>query len=331
MAMTSFFDKADSGASVVLLVFIFGGLPAMFLTVQLLIATHEQKLNTWVYVIFAFVLPPTAMVQMANLLLYSDSVYKHGITFASLFDSSVTELGVNAGGLMVAIFVSGIVYLYLGYYLNKVVKHRYGKREECCYCIKNNHIIPIESMEEEDPAISVLLNELSNLQDSIEPVDPDVASRDGVFIHKICKSFPPSKKGESPIVAVDNFSAALQLFECSFIPSYEGQITALLGHNGAGKSTLLSVLTGLYNTTSGDATIYGHSLNNELSLIRKDLGVCFQQNLLISVLTVRQDDLVDNQCREHLTLFARLRKVPEDQIPAMVEEALVDVGNNACF
>lgn len=70
------------------------------------------------------------------------------------------------------------------------------------------------------------------------------------------------------------------------IHSYEGQITALLGHNGAGKSTLINVLTGLYNTTSGDAEIYGRSLNNDLGIIRQDLGVCFQQNLLISVLTV---------------------------------------------
>lgn len=78
---------------------------------------------------------------------------------------------------------------------------------------------------------------------------------------------------------------------------------------------MISVLTGLYNTTLGDATIYQHSLNNELSLIRKDLGVCTQQNLMISVLT----------CREHLTLFARLRKVKEEEIPQMVEEALKDI------
>lgn len=68
--------------------------------------------------------------------------------------------------------------------------------------------------------------------------------------------------------------------------SYEGQITALLGHNGAGKSTLLSVLTGLYEATGGDAEIYGKSLCNELKDVRKNLGVCLQENLLIPVLTV---------------------------------------------
>ena len=143
--MTSFFDKSETGAAVVLLVFIFGGLPAMFLT----------KLNTWVYVLFSFVLPPTAMVQLANLILYADSVYKQGVTFAGLFDPSITALNVNTGILIVSLIIAGFVYLYLGFYLNKVVKHRYGKREECCYCIKNNRIIPVETAEEEDPAVSV--------------------------------------------------------------------------------------------------------------------------------------------------------------------------------
>ena len=38
--------------------------------------------------------------------------------------------------------------------------------------------------------------------------------------------------------------------------------------------------------TEGDAMIYGHSLRYELPAIRRDLGVCPQQNLLIPVLTV---------------------------------------------
>ena len=71
------------------------------------------------------------------------------------------------------------------------------------------------------------------------------------------------------------------------ITSYEGHITVLLGHNGAGKSTLINGLTGLYGMTDGDAMIYGHSLRYELSAIRRNLGVCPQQNLLIPVLTVR--------------------------------------------
>lgn len=34
MALTSFFDKSETGAGVIMLILIFGGLPAMFLTVR---------------------------------------------------------------------------------------------------------------------------------------------------------------------------------------------------------------------------------------------------------------------------------------------------------
>ena len=50
---------------------------------------------------------------------------------------------------------------------------------------------------------------------------------------------------------------------------YEGQITCLLGHNGAGKSTTISLLTGMMAPTAGDAIVYGHSLVQELQLVRR--------------------------------------------------------------
>ena len=47
------------------------------------------------------------------------------------------------------------------------------------------------------------------------------------------------------------------------------------------------MLTGFYDATDGDAEIYGKSLRYQLKEVRKDLGVCLQENLLIPVLTVR--------------------------------------------
>ena len=45
---------------------------------------------------------------------------------------------------------------------------------------------------------------------------------------------------------------------------YTGQIFALLGHNGAGKTTTISMLTGLINSTSGFAEIFGTDLFEEM-------------------------------------------------------------------
>lgn len=208
MALTSLFDKSETGSSVILLIMIFGGLPAMFLTVSHHSFIHEQKLNTWLYVLFSFVLPPMSMVEVSTLLLYSDSVYYSGYTLSNLFDPSATSLNVNLGIILISLILSAVGYVFFGFYLNKIVKHRYGKREECCYCIKNNKIIPIDS-NEEDPAVLVRFGFGYNIQESIEPVSEEIASRDGIHIHHITKSFPPSKKNDPPIVAVKDFSASL--------------------------------------------------------------------------------------------------------------------------
>ena len=61
---------------------------------------------------------------------------------------------------------------------------------------------------------------------------------------------------------------------------YEGQITAFLGHNGAGKTTTMSVLTGLYEPTSGTAFINGLNIQEDLDEIRESLGFCPQHNVL---------------------------------------------------
>lgn len=42
----------------------------------------------------------------------------------------------------------------------------------------------------------------------------------------------------------------------------------------------------MYAPTEGDALVYGKSLVNQLDDVRKNLGVCFQQNLMMKVLTV---------------------------------------------
>ena len=63
----------------------------------------------------------------------------------------------------------------------------------------------------------------------------------------------------SPTVAVKGLNLSI----------YHGQITALLGHNGAGKSTTINMLTGLYEPSSGDASIYGMSLKSDMYSIRQ--------------------------------------------------------------
>ena len=81
------------------------------------------------------------------------------------------------------------------------------------------------------------------------------------------------------------------------IEMLSGQVTCLLGHNGAGKTTLLSILVGLYEATSGTATINGHDITEEQAEAREGLGLCPQFDVLFDSLTVE----------EHLRFYATLK------------------------
>jgi hypothetical protein len=65
---------------------------------------------------------------------------------------------------------------------------------------------------------------------------------------------------------------------------YEGQIFALLGHNGAGKTTTISMLSGMLEPTSGDATILGNSMRTDMHVVRHMLGVCPQHDVVSHML-----------------------------------------------
>lgn len=94
---------------------------------------------TWVYMILSFLLPPTTVAELGALLVYADSVQMDGLHFSNLFDSAATACNVNTGALLITLLISGFGWIFFGYYLNKVVKHRYGRREKCCYCVSEDY------------------------------------------------------------------------------------------------------------------------------------------------------------------------------------------------
>ena len=69
---------------------------------------------------------------------------------------------------------------------------------------------------------------------------------------------------------------------------YESQITIILGPNGSGKTTAISMLTGLLPPTGGSMSVLGRDLESNLGLVRRDLGVCPQIDVLWPDLTVKE-------------------------------------------
>ncbi|KAF1414239.1 ATP-binding cassette sub-family A member 12, partial [Eudyptes chrysocome] len=108
--------------------------------------------------------------------------------------------------------------------------------------------------------------------------------------------------------AVDNLS----------LNFYEGNITSLLGHNGAGKTTTISILTGLFPTSSGTIFVYGKDIRTDQEVIRKNMGVCMQHNVLFNYLTTK----------EHLLLYGYI-KVPhwsKQELYQEVKRTLKETG-----
>ncbi|XP_065175068.1 phospholipid-transporting ATPase ABCA3-like [Sycon ciliatum] len=86
----------------------------------------------------------------------------------------------------------------------------------------------------------------------------------------------------------------------------------LLGVNGAGKTTTFGMLTGDIPVSAGNAYLDGHSIVKDQQMVRQRIGYCPQVNGLIDLLTGR----------ELLTMFARLRGVPERLIPGAVQKLI---------
>lgn len=69
----------------------------------------------------------------------------------------------------------------------------------------------------------------------------------------------------------------------------EGKLIALLGVNGAGKTTTIKMLSCLTQPTSGDATIFNHSIINDSYAIKELINVSPQETAIAPNLTVYEN------------------------------------------
>lgn len=69
----------------------------------------------------------------------------------------------------------------------------------------------------------------------------------------------------------------------------KGELFAFLGVNGAGKSTTISILCGQLSKDSGDVYVCGESIDKSLEAVTRRLGVVFQNSVLDSALSVKDN------------------------------------------
>ncbi|MCC7119027.1 MAG: ATP-binding cassette domain-containing protein [Anaerolineales bacterium] len=96
----------------------------------------------------------------------------------------------------------------------------------------------------------------------------------------------------------------------------EGEIFSLLGPNGAGKTTTISMLSTLYQPTSGDAQIAGHSIVKEPMQVKRAIGVVPQELALYE----------DLSAKENLVFWGQMYGLSGKALSARVDEVLEQIG-----
>jgi ABC-2 type transport system ATP-binding protein len=105
------------------------------------------------------------------------------------------------------------------------------------------------------------------------------------------------------LTAVDNISFTVN----------EGEVFGFLGPNGAGKTTTINMLCTLLKPTAGKAMVSGHDVTREPNLVRKDIGIIFQDPSLDDRLKA-EDNL-----RFHGYLYHMAKKDIEQRIPEVLK------------
>uniref|UniRef100_A0A671T8I6 ABC transporter domain-containing protein n=1 Tax=Sinocyclocheilus anshuiensis TaxID=1608454 RepID=A0A671T8I6_9TELE len=118
----------------------------------------------------------------------------------------------------------------------------------------------------------------------------------------LCRRRKKVYSGWQSLLAVDRLSLAVGKGECF----------GLLGFNGAGKTTTFKMLTGDESITSGDAFIDGYSILQDVKKVQQRIGYCPQFDAVLDHMTGQ----------ETLSMYARLRGIPEKYVTACVENVL---------
>ncbi|KAJ3213533.1 hypothetical protein HDU67_002781 [Dinochytrium kinnereticum] len=216
-----------------------------------------------------------------------------------------------------------VVFFCLSFYLSAVLPSDFGVRKPWHYPITE----PLEAyqraqrkkanggvdpLSESNLAVQVKIDdEETKFEDADVKAERDRISR-GEYDHTSplvvshMRKVYAGRRGLGPKLAVKDVTFAAE----------QGVIFGLLGPNGAGKTTLISILTGLYEASSGNATLAGFNYKSEQQSVYKVIGVCPQFDILWDELTVG----------EHLYFYARLKGIPKKEEKLAVAKALENVS-----
>jgi ABC-type multidrug transport system ATPase subunit len=107
------------------------------------------------------------------------------------------------------------------------------------------------------------------------------------------------KSGNKNVRALDDVSFTIKT----------GEVIVVIGPNGAGKSSLINIIAGAAEPTEGVMKLMSARETNRFKDVQRYLGIVFQENVIIDLLSVR----------EHMYLFGAFRGIPTDVLEDSME------------
>ncbi|KAL5033545.1 hypothetical protein BDV3_000517 [Batrachochytrium dendrobatidis] len=305
---STFFNRSRFALVIVFLAVLLSVLIA--LTVDSIFVSGSAPLAYFIWPPFAFYRALTVL----NKASYAGSLQPYKL--------SMIRPGNEVGNAIIFMGVGVFVYLTLAIYLAAVLPSEFGVRRPWHFPVTDT-IRKIKAARfakdsdgihtaEAELALSIQVDESETQYE-----DEDVkAERNRILSRNFDATSPlilshmrkvySGRGGAGPKLAVKDVTFAVE----------EGIVFGLLGPNGAGKTTLISILTGLYQSSSGEATLAGYNIKTDTAEVYKNIGICPQFDILWEELTVS----------EHLFFYARLKGVTADCEKVAVQNAINDVA-----
>ena len=284
-----FFSKANIASAVAGIVFFLWYLPYTFYrTWQDDITSNAPKFMLCLFsnVAFGFACTYLAYFEQQGT----------GVQWHNINDSPVFQDDFSIGYVILMMYVDALIYLLLALYIEQVFPGEYGVAKKWYFPFQKSfwksETVLSRSDVNFDPNFQTKGKNFEN-----EPSEMNI----GVQVRNLVKVYSTGNK-----LAVDDLS----------INFYKDQITSFLGHNGAGKTTTLSILTGLFQPTSGTAFVNGLDIRDNIDVVRRGVGMCPQYNVLFDKLTVS----------EHLQFYGRLRGKSFEEIEKIGIKLLLDLN-----
>ncbi|CAM9259808.1 unnamed protein product [Ectocarpus sp. 4 AP-2014] len=295
--IAAFFSRARTAATIGTLLFFFALFPYFAVSDKEGITANQRR---------AACLLPSTCLALGTVPLVEFEDAGVGVTSETAGSS---ESGFTFNDVITMLIVDVFVYAVLAWYATNVLPSEWGTSRKPWFIFTKSYWLSGMTNREAMAKNSELLgHDESEGRPSVEPASEELRAQvpagQCVAIRGLTKVYRSSVGGSK--TAVDKLDLTM----------YAGQITALLGHNGAGKTTLLAMLTGMTPATEGNAFVAGRDANEDMSNIRKSLGVCPQHDILYPTLTVK----------EHLRLYAVLKGVPHPNLGEAIKKTLLDVG-----